>query len=123
MLSLSLFFIYLSWLLPLHLYTLHFGIEIYSVFQDVNTKNSGFPYISTPEWEKQVQFYPRSALQHIRKHSTWVTLDGDKPANAVHHNTIDILNSDIVHDLKKKILFEILTVLYQVELIKIAMNR
>lgn len=28
-------------------------------------------------------------------------MDGDKPANAVHHNTINILNSDIVHDLKK----------------------
>lgn len=80
---------------------LHFGLEMYSVFQNVNTQNSGFPHLSTPEWEKMVQFDSRSVLHHLRKHPTWVTLEGEKPAYAVHHNTIDILKSDILHDLNK----------------------
>ncbi|CAC5408572.1 unnamed protein product [Mytilus coruscus] len=75
--------------------------ECFPLVLDVNTQNSGFPHLSTPEWEKKVQFDPHSALQHIRKHPTWVTLDGDKPPNAVHHITFDILNSYIVHDIKK----------------------
>ncbi|CAC5394879.1 unnamed protein product [Mytilus coruscus] len=66
---------------------------------DVNTQNSGFPHLSTPEWEKKAQFDPRSTFQHIRKHTTWVTLDGDKPANAVHHITkLDILTLQYIDD-------------------------
>ena len=55
---------------------------------------------SYPDWEKKVKFNPRSTLPHIRKHPTWITLDGDKPATAVHYSTVDYLNSSEEHNIR-----------------------